>query len=162
MEMLEAGKVAVDQRMDSLEPEEAIGRDTICWISHPLVQESWTKTALLCVIVTGFSLGAMFSFDGLVYGLVALAVLAASLSRYWLPTRYVIDEQGVQMTHLGWERRRPWSQFRRVDVHRDGLFLSPFAHSSRLDSFRGCFLRFYARREDVVDFVRERVANGSS
>lgn len=148
--------------MDGLEPEEATGKGTIHWISHPLVQEPWIKTALLCAIVAGFSLGAMFSFDGLVYGLVALVVLASSMARYWLPTRYVVDEQGVQMTLLGWERRRPWSQFRRVDIHRDGLFLSPFAHSSRLDSFRGCFLRLHAGREDVVDFVRERVANGPS
>ena len=103
---------------------------------------------------------AAIGFEGPGYGLVSLAVLVASLWRYWLPTRYRLDGQGVWVAHLGWERLHPWGQFRRAEVHRDGIFLSPFPRASRLDAFRGFFLRFGGCRGEVVSFVREHVAPG--
>jgi len=153
---------AADSRTETAGAGEGTGRDAARWTIHPLLQEPRRKTALLIAVILGFSLGAAFSFEGLVYGLVALVVLVASLSRYWLPTRYLLDAQGVRIEHLGWQRRRSWDQFRRADVHADGVFLSPFLRASRLDSFRGCFLRFRKNRDEVMRLVREYVAAGPS
>lgn len=127
------------------------------WSVHPLVQESWGKTGGLMGIVVGVSVGAAVSFSGVAYGLVSFVVLMVSLSRYWLPTRYELDESGVHIGHAGRKRQRSWSEFRRLDVLRDGVFLSPFARASRLDSFRGLFVRCAENRDAVVEFARRYV-----
>ena len=150
---------AAECRNDVAVPEDEAG---LRWTVHPLVQESWGKTGGLIGIVVGLSVGAAISFSGVAYGLVSFVVLAVSLSRYWVLTRYELDEYGVQIEHLGRRRRRSWGEFRRIDVLRDGVFLSPFVRASRLDSFRGLFVRCVANRDAVVEFTRRHVAAGSS
>lgn len=91
-------------------------------------------------IVAGVSIGAAASFGGVAQGLVSLVILGAALSRYWAPTRYRMDDTGVEVVHLGWRRRHPWSRFRRVDVGPRAVVLCPLPAPSRLDAFRGLCL----------------------
>ena len=64
------------------------GPASLSWKAHPLIDESRPRSTLLCALIAGCSIGAALSFDDLAYGLIALAVLTLSLSRYLLPTRY--------------------------------------------------------------------------
>ena len=128
------------------------------WTAHPLVQGSAARSVALCGAIMAFSVLAADAFGHLLFGLVSFAVLAASMSRYLLPTHYVLDETGVICRHLFRHRRLSWARIRRADVHRDGLFLSPFPRSCRLDSFRGVFLRFHENDEAVTAFAQAHVA----
>lgn len=128
------------------------------WTAHPLRDEPAWKSAALGALIAGFSALAAASLDGAVYGLISLVALAAATLRYLLPTRYLLDDQEASWRQLTW-RRRSWSTFRRVDRHADGIFLSPFRRPSRLDSFRGVFLRFGpgVDADEVVALARDRV-----
>ena len=128
------------------------------WTAHPLRDEPAWKSAALGALIVGFSALAAASLDGAVYGLISLVALAAATLRYLLPTRYLLDDQEASWRQLTW-RRRSWSTFRRVDRHADGIFLSPFRRPSRLDSFRGVFLRFGpgVDADEVVALARDRV-----
>jgi hypothetical protein len=130
----------------------------LSWKAHPLIDESRSRSTLLCALIAGCSLAAGLSFEGLAYGLIALVVLLLSLSRYLLPTRYSLDEKGVEISHLGRRQACPWTQLRRLDIHENGIFLSPFTRASRLDSFRGYFLRFGREKNSIIDFARTHVA----
>ena len=130
----------------------------LSWKAHPLIDEPRAKSAVLCALIAGLAIGAAFSFDGLAYGLITLVVLALSLSRYFLPTRYALDKSGLEIAHLGRNQHRTWAQVQRVDIHKDGIFLSPFVRTSRLDSFRGCFLRFDTEQDPIIHFVQAHVA----
>lgn len=133
----------------------------LAWSSHPLAQEPPARSALLCALIAGVSLMAGLTFHGPGYGLISLAVLVGSLSRYFLPTRYRLDAAGVRASHLGRSQMQTWEQIRRADLRRDGVFLSPFPRPSRLDSFRGVYLRFHANRDQVRDFVQAHVPAAS-
>lgn len=109
---------------------------------------------LLVVLIVASSAAAAVGFEHWFYGLFSLGALTASLSRYFFPTRYVLNGEGVHSEHLGLKQRRFWVEFRRADEHRDGIFLRPSARPGRLDSFRGVFLRFDQNREEVARFVR--------
>lgn len=130
----------------------------LAWTAHPLRQEPACKSAALGALIFGFSTLAAVSLGGAVYGLVSLLALAGATASYLLPTRYILDERGAAWRQLTW-RRRSWSTFRRVDRHADGVFLSPFPRPSRLDSFRGVFLRFGPDVDagEVVALARARV-----
>ena len=133
-------------------------QDPLDWTAHPLRDEPAWKSAALGAAVVGFSGLAAASLGGAVYGLISLVVLAASTARYLLPTRYVLDDREAAWRQLTWHRRS-WSAFRRVDRHADGIFLSPFRRPSRLDPFRGVFLRFGPGVDaaEVVTLARARV-----
>ncbi|MCC7262069.1 MAG: hypothetical protein IT369_06045 [Candidatus Latescibacteria bacterium] len=136
---------------------EVPGAAGLGWTVHPLREEPWPKSAALGGVVAGVAAVAALSFEGVEYGLLSLGVLLASLSSYFCPTHYQLDEAGVQVRHLGRSRQRPWAQFCRIDRCREGVFLSPFARPSRLDSFRGCLLRSPRDPERVRHFAQRHV-----
>jgi len=113
----------------------------LSWVVHPLSQEPAVKSAALVAAIAGFSLLAASTLEGAVYGLVSLVVLSLSMARYFLPTRYTVDEEGVAWRLLV-GHRRPWQEFARVEERADGLLLSPFVRPTRLDTYRGVHLRF--------------------
>ena len=120
--------------------ETRAGAARCSWVCHPLVEEPWPKSAALVAAILAFSALAAAAFEGLLYGIIALAVLSGSMSRFLLPTSYEIGASGVAVSHLFRRRLRAWEEIRRVEVREDGLFLSPFPRPSRLDSYRGLFL----------------------
>ncbi len=132
---------------------------TLQWIVHPLVEETRFKSASLCLALVAFPLLAAHSFGGVVYGVISLITLITAMSRYLFPTRYRLDASGVETEHLLWKKRRTWSDFGRARIRRDGLFLSPFEHAHRLDSFRGEFIRCPGNRESVSSFVEQHVGS---
>ena len=133
----------------------------LVWSSHPLAEEPRLRSALLGVVIGAVSVAAAVVFQGSGYGLISLAVLTGSMSRYFLPTRYRVDEGGVRASHLGRSRMRAWEQIRRADHRRDGIFLSPFPRPSRLDSFQGIYLRFHHNQDQIKDFVQAHVPSES-
>lgn len=134
--------------------------DTSCelsWTSHPLLDNPRWKSAALIGVIVGFSSVVYYSLESLAYALTACTVLVAAMSRYFLPIHYCLTEREVAVTHAGVTRRMSWDCFQNLYVHPDGVFLSPFVRPSRLEAFRGCFLRFRNNRDEVLEFVRSEI-----
>ncbi len=131
------------------------------WTVHPLRDEPPVKTILLILIILGLSILVGIAFNTPAYGFLSAVLLTASMSRYFLPTRYALQENTVLIAHLGTRRTIPWSRIRRHSVLPDGVFLSPFASPHRLDPFRGCFLRLRANRDEVIDYVQTRLTDSA-
>ena len=79
---------------------------------------------------------------------VALVLLAASLRAFLLPTRYVLDENGVTLACFPVTTRRPWEAF-------EGFQLG--GRSILLKGRRPVELKMDDERVRVVDFVRQHV-----
>jgi len=144
---------------DTHEPEGPAG-ERLCWRSFPLADD-YPRSLLLVAAVVAICVVAAVVFGGAGYGLIALALLALSLGRYFVPTDYELDAEGATIRLLGQARRVAWPEVRRVSVGRQGVFLSPFARPSRLDSFRGALLRFAGNADEVVSFVQRRAVSDS-
>jgi len=120
---------------------EADAIQTLRWTSHPIREESPFKSFLLVAVLTGVTAAADQTFPGPIDALLSFVLLAGCMSRYFAPTSYEIGQVGLVVSHLGRSRTFQWEGVGRVVVFPDGVFLSPFAHPSRLDRFRGCFVR---------------------
>ena len=131
------------------------------WTVHPLRHEAPVKTALLVLIILVAPVLVALAFETTAFGFLAAVLLAASMSRYFAPTRYALLQEHVLIAHLGARRTTPWNRIRRRAVLPDGVFLSPFARPHRLDPFRGCFLRFRDNRDEVIAYVEARLANSA-
>jgi len=132
---------------------------TLSWRSHPIADD-YPRSLLLVAAAGAICAGVSASFGRIGYGLIAAALLGVSLSRYLLPTRYELGQGGVTVRFLGQTHQVAWGEVKRVEVHRGGVFLSPFERPSRLDAFRGTFLRFAGNAGEVVSFVQGKVAEG--
>jgi len=131
------------------------GAKSVCWRSHPLVDD-YPRSVLLLAAIAAACAGAAVAFDGAGYGVIAGVLLCVSLGRYLLPTRFTLDGDGAQVRFMGQTQRMAWSQVRRVSRHPKGLFLSDRPAPSRLDSFRGLLLRFTDNADEVTSFVEDK------
>ncbi len=98
-------------------------------------------------------------------GLAALAVvmIAAAVAPFWLPTRYRIDDGGIEERRWPRRRRRSWPELRRVEVGPRALLVSPFARPSWLDRYRGMVIMFDGGdRAAIVAAVRARIGEGAA
>lgn len=128
--------------------------DTIQWVSWPLRDEPPRKTIVLFVVI-GLTV-ALAAAMALVAGLLAALLLFILLGPYFLPTHFEVSARGVEKRFPLFNRSRPWDVYARYAVWPDGVFLGTFPQPSRLDSFRGDFIRFNRQtdRERVLELVR--------
>ncbi|MBI5867537.1 MAG: hypothetical protein HZB43_04485 [candidate division Zixibacteria bacterium] len=112
----------------------------------------WIVVAALVVFPVGLTL-----LYGPFFGLLAVIILGGSMAPYFLPTDYTFYAGGVESRFIGVNRRFTWEQFRSFYRDRNGVLLSPFPQPSRLENFRGIYLRFGTSAEEVMRIVAERV-----
>jgi len=130
------------------------------WVVHPLLN-SWKRSILLSVFLSLFFLGIYWSFQSVPVMLLSAFFLVGSLYRYFLPFRYEFHEDGLVVTSLFYRMTKSWSTFRSFYVDRNGVLLSPFSKPSRLENFRGVYVRFGANREEVVAYIERKISSSS-
>jgi hypothetical protein len=123
------------------------------WRSHPVRQSGKRLGAVLLVLI-GLPAG-LWALYGPFYGLLGVLILSGALSPYFLPTDYALYAGGGESRFIGVTRRFTWSQYRTFYPDSHGVLLSPFAKPSRLENFRGIYLRFDGRREQILNIVSE-------
>jgi len=133
--------------------------DVLSWRIHPFIENK--KGA---VMVIGF----IMLFCGLIYFSIdetnwriyligfSLVVFFITLSPFFFPSTFTLDENGVKIKRLTTIKRN-WKQFRGFYYDKNGVQLTTFTYPSRLDSYRGLFLKFGENKEEVIDFIEKHL-----
>ena len=125
------------------------------WRYHPVREGGLRLIAVLAFLIgVPVILGSLY---GPFFVILSLVILGGSLGTYFLPTVYILYSGGLETHFIGVTRRFAWEQFRSFYPDRNGVLLSPFPAPSRLENFRGLFVRFSGNRDAVLGIVRERV-----
>ncbi|MCH7905411.1 MAG: hypothetical protein IH944_12725 [Armatimonadetes bacterium] len=88
-------------------------------------------------------------------GLIGFAAILLSTSEMFLPLSYRLNartarvKNGLSVTEIAWE------DVKRVLPVSDGIKLSPLKNPSRLDAFRGVYLRFADNEDEVSGKIRQ-------
>jgi hypothetical protein len=136
---------------------EAAGGDEVAWSVWPARRRPLAAIVLLAgAVVLGILVGR--GTQDKVLGIAAPLFVLASVSSFLLPTDYRLTRDAVIVRSLGVERVRPWSEMRRFEADRSGVFLSPFEKRNWLDAYRGVRLDPGGNRDQVVAFVQARLA----
>jgi hypothetical protein len=137
--------------------EDAQEKEHLVWTSFPAA-ESKMKAVIVSVFLV-----VLFTFIHLTFGagwfLIALLLLGGSVAPYFAITRYTMTDEEIVIQHLFFTARKSWSAFRSYYVDRRGVLLSPFSRPSRLENYRGLYLRFGPNRDEVLQFVRRRLGD---
>ncbi len=131
---------------------ESSKKNFIEWVSFP-VKEEKRKGILALVFIIVFSVLLGYAWGSL-WGCISFAFLFISLLPFYIPTYYRLDEEKIILRRFYTVEKR-WDEIRSYYPDRYGVLLSPFSYPTRLENFRGIYLRFSGNREEVLSFIEK-------
>ena len=135
---------------------------TLSWTVHPLV-ENWRKSVLLGLFLALLLFGIYWGFQSIYVALLSAIFLVISLYKYFLPFHHQCEADRLIITSCCYRLERSWETFRSFYVDANGVLLSPFARPTRLENFRGVYVRFGKHTpEEVIDFITSKIKSESS
>jgi len=126
------------------------------WTSHPVI-ENQVRTILLMLFLILVFVGVYFLY-GFWWFLISFVFILSSLSSYFMKTEYTISENGVEVRSFLSHLKKDWQYYRSFYEDKNGIFLSPFVKHSRLENFRGLYLRFgLGDRDKIRTIIKEYI-----
>lgn len=113
--------------------------------------------------LVGVALAALIAFVGgwlllksPFFALLGLIFILGATTDFWLPMRYRLDDKGATLKCGVSTSAIEWPNVKTVMEMPDGVKLSPLGGNgtSRLEAFRGVFLRFENNRDEVLAKIR--------
>ena len=126
------------------------------WSTHPVKRSAKISILVILLLFVIWLLVYLTTFSPLLTVL-SVVIMLGSLSPFFLPTYYELDEKKVRVKFFFNTKEKEWTTFRSFYVDKNGVLLSPFERPSRLENFRGLYVRFHQNKEEVVDFVKSKV-----
>ncbi len=122
------------------------------WQAHPARERP--RAALLAgAIIVALGAVVWVSF-GAVWAVGSVLLLVASLSRFFLASRFSIDGDGISARYPLRRARLRWAEIRRFVQDHHGGYLSTRARPSRLDAYRGMHLLFGTQRQRAIQHLQ--------
>lgn len=126
------------------------------WVTHPVKKSALISSLVVLFLLVVWLVVYLVTSSLFLTGLSVLIMLG-SLSSFFLPTRYELDQDKVRIRYFLSTREREWNAFRSFYVDKNGILLSPFPKPSRLENFRGIYVRFNQNKDHVVEFVKSKI-----
>ncbi len=128
----------------------------ISWKVHPARER--LGAAILASLVIGAAAWLAFDLmEDVWWGVFAAGVLIVSLSRFYFPSKYIADGEGITVQGL-WQRRRyRWSEFRRLAYDRRGVLLSRRAKPSIADPFQSVQVLLGQEPNQTIAYLRAQL-----
>lgn len=131
--------------------------DVFKWTAYPARERPW-RAALGIALILAFAAVLWLEFSSPWWAMFGLAVLLASLNRFFLPSRFAIDAKGITARFPMRTQRMSWADVRRFVHDANGGYLSTRARASRLDGFRGMHLLLGAEPEGIITLIDSHLA----
>lgn len=126
------------------------------WSTHPVKRSSKISILVILFLFVVWSLVYLTTFS-LLLTILSVVIMLGSLSSFFLPTYYELNDEKIKVKFFFNTKEKEWSMFRSFYVDKNGVLLSPFEKPSRLENFRGLYVRFNQNKDEVVDFVKSRI-----
>ena len=139
----------------STQPQADLPAD-LSWRAHPVRQRPG-RAVVAIALIAGLGVAAGLMGGGPWWGIAAAAVMLISLNRFFLPSRFVIDAEGITASYPLRRQRMKWVDLRRFGSDRWGGFLSTRARGGWTDSVSGMHVLFAEDHEPIVAAIRGRM-----
>lgn len=128
----------------------------IKWTVHP-IKKNWKVSILVIIFLLVICISISFSFDSLLLSFFSAIFLFGSLSSFFLPTTYTLYDKGIIIKTVFREVYKDWGFFKRYYIDKNGILLSPFPHRTRLENFRGLYIKFNNNKEEVTSYIKSKI-----
>jgi len=128
--------------------------ETLSWISHPAKIRKQAAAITIVFILIIMILVYLLTFSKVMV-ILTVVIFTGALSTFFFPTKYELSAEKVKIKYLFTSVEKEMSMFRSYYPDRRGVLLSPFTRPSRLENFRGVYIRYHQNKEQVDAFVKE-------
>lgn len=122
------------------------------WVVRLSDKEPWKRYVVWAVAMVAAAAGWAW-MGQVLFALIGFVAVMASTAEFWMPIRNRLDSRGAHVTVGLSTTSLEWAQVQRAILDDEGVKLSPVERSSRMAPFRGVFVRFGTRREEVLDRI---------
>jgi len=133
--------------------QESHEKEILCWEVHLASRQRGHAFLTLSAIVSMLVI-AQIAFHAPLLTIAAAVVLISSVAEFLFPVRYMLTDRGAHARSLTAHHFLEWRRVQKAYLAPDGVKLSPFRNPSRLEPFRGVFLRFNGQREEIIAAIR--------
>ncbi|MBD3169823.1 MAG: hypothetical protein GF307_10100 [candidate division Zixibacteria bacterium] len=126
------------------------------YVNHPAACSA-KRTAIVVLFLLAVFVAVYFTTESVVLTAVAVLIMVGSLASFFLPTTYIFDTEGLHIKTMSGKRSFNWGRFRSFYPDKNGVLLSPYLRPSRLENFRGVYIRFADNRETVLEYIDNKL-----
>lgn len=130
--------------------------EKLTWVSHPVKRNLRNSILLSLFLVILWAIVYIIT-DSVLFLVLSVVIMLGSLSPFYLPTRYELTEDKVKVNYVFHSMEKSWTLYRSYYPDKNGVLLSPFPRPSRLESFRGVYIRFAGNKEEVLGFIKGKM-----
>ena len=112
--------------------------------------------AILILICSYF---IYYTMEDFFFTLIATFVLIIMVIPYYLPTTYLLTEEGIMRKMLFSKQSRAWSEFNRYNSDKNTIQLYTMKKSSRLDNYRSFLLICNKNKEQIIKIVENKLSS---
>ena len=128
----------------------------LSWSTHPAKARPLVTTLVILFLIVLAVLVYLLTYSA-VFTVIAAIILYGSLTQYFTKTTYEFTDTKVRVKYVVNKIEKDWAQYRSYYIDKNGVLLSPFAGPSRLENFRGLFIRFADNKDRVAEIVRQKI-----
>jgi len=126
------------------------------YVCHPAKRDMRITYLVILAIAICIIVVYLASFSPLLTVLAGL-ILFGSLAAFFFPTRYFFYDDHLAVKTTLQTLRKEWSLYRSYYPDKNGVLLSPFARQTRMENFRGLYIKFSGNRDEVMAIVRSKI-----
>jgi hypothetical protein len=132
--------------------------ESLSWKSHPARERPLTAVLVTIFIMLVMAL-VYFAMDRSLFMMTMAGVIfTITLSSFYFPTTFTIDGKKVSIKYQFSVKERNLSAFRQCYPESRGILLSPYLSPSRLENFRGFYLRYgKGNKAEIDEFVKKLI-----
>ena len=130
------------------------------WRAHPARSRPWSAVAASLIILAA-AVAVWMSF-GIGWAIGSAIILVSALHRFFFPSQFSIDDDGIDAGYLLRRQRLRWRDVRRFLHDEQGGYLSTRARRSRMDAFAGLHMLFGDHRDEVIKRISQCVSAASA
>lgn len=128
--------------------------EKLSWVSHPAKIRKTAATWVLLFIFIMFVVVYVVS-NSIFMVLLAAFIFTGALSTFFFPTKYELTKDKVKVKYLFNKVEKEIKNFRSYYPDKNGVLLSPFMRPSRLENFRGLYVRYHQNKDEVDSFIKK-------
>lgn len=129
--------------------------ENLVWSVDIGKQEPRKKFIVLGVMCLVGLAGLVFPGGNIAFSIIGMGLILASNPEVFLPIRYELTESSAKSRCFLSFTVVEWSQVKKMWEDEDGIKLSIFEKRSRLEAFRGVYLRYANNRDAVLAKISE-------
>ena len=119
------------------------------WWSCP-VRDSILSACVVLAGLTAAGIGIQAATGRLHLALFAVLALTLALWRFFVPVQFELNADGVNQWVFRRHRRISWNDIHRYEICSNGVLLLPHTDYCPMDAYRGLYLPWRNRREEVM------------